>query len=101
MANRDFGTMVQLIAEAGSRFAQVTFVKKDGSERTMLVQPATGKHHVKGEAASAERQAAAAKRAANNPHLFNVWDVDRQAFRSINLNTVKRIAANGEVHEYG
>jgi hypothetical protein len=78
----------------------VTFIKKDGSERTMLVQPATGKFNVKGAEASPERQEANRKYAENNPHLLRVWDVDRDAFRAINLNTVTRIAANGEVHEY-
>jgi len=98
---RNYNSMRALIQNAGSRFAQVTFIKKDGSERTMLVQPATGKYHVRGDEKSESRKQAQVTYKANNPHLMPCWDVDRQAFRTINLDTVVRIAANKEVHEYG
>lgn len=76
----------------------VNFTKKDGTERTMKVQPAALKFRVKGQAASEAAQKAVVSRAANDPNLLNVWDVERAGPRSINLDTVSRIAAGGEVH---
>lgn len=86
-----------MIESAGGRFAAVTFVKKDGTERTMQVQPAANKFHVLGDAASPSAQQAVETRAANNPHLYNVWDVAKKAWRSINLDTVRQISINGAV----
>ncbi|MGR3539930.1 MAG: hypothetical protein ACU0BS_00675 [Hasllibacter sp.] len=87
-----------IIVAAGSRLAAVTFIKADGTLRRMSVQPAALAGRVKGDAASPSAQAAARTRAANNPHLLNVWDAQRQAPRSINLDTVLRIAADGREH---
>lgn len=87
----------QMIESAGGQFASVTFIKKDGTQRVMQVQPASGKFHVKGDAASESAQQAAATRAANNPHLMNIWDVASKGFRSLNLDTVLRIAVGGTV----
>ena len=78
----------------------MTFTKKDGTERTMQVQPATLKHHVKGDAATDAGKRAVATRKANNPNLLPVWDAKAKAPRSINLATVSRIAVNGTVHNY-
>lgn len=86
-----------MIESAGGRFAAVTFVKKDGTERTMQVQPAANKFHVLGAAAAPSAQQAAETRAINNPHLYNVWDVAKQAWRSINLDTVTQISVNGAI----
>ena len=81
-------------------FAAVTFIKKDGSERTMQVQPATLKFHVKGDAASEAAQKAVETRALRHPHLLAVWDAEAKAARSVNLATITRIAVNGTVHEF-
>lgn len=89
-----------LIASAKGRFCSVTFTKKDGTARTMKVQPATLRQHVKGSAASKAGQKATATRAARHPNLLPVWDVEAKAPRSVNLQTVSRIAVNGTVHEY-
>ena len=90
----------ELIAAAKGRFAAVTFIKKDGSERTMQVQPATLKFHVKGDAASEAAQKAVETRALRHPHLLAVWDAEAKAARSVNLATITRIAVNGTVHEF-
>ena len=90
----------ELIEAAKGQICSVTFVKKDGSIRTMKVQPAKLRFHVKGDAASEQAQRAVATRAANHPNLLNVWDVEAQAPRSINLATVTRIAAGGLCHAY-
>lgn len=88
-----------LINQAGGRFAAVDFVKKDGTLRTMQVQPAAGKYHVVGDAASESAQRATETRKANNPHLFPIWDVSKQAFRSINLDTVLGVTVNNVRYE--
>ena len=89
-----------LIASAAGRFASVTFTKKDGSRRVMRVQPATLKYHVKGAAASEAAQKAIQTRAERHPNLMPVWDAEACAPRSVNLETVSRIAVNGAVHEF-
>ena len=98
MANslRNVSRMRELFDSNNGQFMMVTFVKKDGTLRKMCVQPAAAKYHVAGENASESGKKAAATRAANHPNLINVWDVDRKAFRSINLETVVRIAVNGQ-----
>ncbi|MEO0894203.1 MAG: hypothetical protein AAFY35_16500 [Pseudomonadota bacterium] len=89
-----------LIESAKGRFASVVFIKKDGSQREMRVQPAKLKFHVKGSAASEAAQLAVETRKARHPHLLPVWDVEASAPRSVNLATVSRIAVDGAVQEY-
>lgn len=89
-----------LIAKSKGRFVSVTFTKKDGTERTMRVQPATLRQHVKGDAASEAARKAIETRARRHPHLLSVWDTEAQAPRSVNLATVSRIAADGHIHTF-
>ncbi len=89
-----------LITSSGSRFCSVTFIKKDGSLRRMCVQPASLQLHVKGDAATDAGRKGAETRAARHPHLMPVWDAEKRAIRSINLETVTRIATGGQVHEF-
>lgn len=86
-----------LIQSAGSRFCTVSFIKADGSARTMTIQPRVTSH-IKGLFATETGQKAAATRAANHPELLNVWDVANRAPRSINLDTVNTVAIDGQVH---
>lgn len=88
-----------LIESAGGQFASVTFVKKDGTERLMQVQPAAGKFHVVGDAASPSAKQAVETRKENHPNLLPIWDVAAQAFRSVNLDTVKRVVVGKTVFE--
>jgi hypothetical protein len=88
-----------LINKAGGRFASVDFIKKDGTLRTMQVQPAAGKFHVVGDAASDSAKQGVETNKANNPHLFPIWDVSKQAFRSINLDTVLGVTVNNVRYE--
>lgn len=87
------------INAAGGRFAGVEFIKKDGSLRTMNVQPARLKFEVKGDAASEAAQRATETRKANNPNLMPVWDVAADAIRSINLDTVLAVTVDGVRYE--
>ncbi|WP_120632195.1 hypothetical protein [Ruegeria sp. EL01] len=89
-----------LISKAKGRFVSVTFTKQDGTQRTMRVQPATLRQHVKGDAASNAARKAIETRTRRHPHLLPVWDTEAQAPRSVNLATVSRIAADGNVHTF-
>jgi hypothetical protein len=89
-----------LLASAKGRFCGVTFTKKDGTERSMQLQPAALVPRLKGDRASASAQRASATQAARHPHLLPVWDVRARAPRSINLCTISRIAVDGQVHRF-
>lgn len=88
----------RLIEGAGGRFASVKFVKKDGEVRVMQVQPAAGKFHVVGDAASESAKQAVETRKQNHPNLMAIWDVAKQAFRSINLDTVQEVRVDGTTY---
>ncbi len=88
-----------LVKSAGSRFMSITFIKKDGSERLMQIQPMGLAKHVKGDKASESAQRAVATRATNNPNLLNVWDVHKKAARSVNMDTVLRLVIAGQTWE--
>jgi hypothetical protein len=92
-----YDTVREIVAGQGSRFTTVEFVKKDGTLRTMLVQHAATKFRVKGDAASESAQRATATRAAAHPNLLNIYDVDRGAIRSIDMNTVLTVKSGGRV----
>lgn len=99
---RNYGEMKALVASAKGRFCSASFIKKDGSERVMNIQPARIAKAIKDpdEVRDIDKQRTEARRA-NNPHLLPVWDVHKQAIRSINLDTVFEIKVDGEVFEYG
>lgn len=88
-----------LIEGQGSRFVTVEFLKKDGSLRTMLVQSAATKYRVLGEAAAESAQRAAQTRRERYPNLLNIYDVDRDAIRSINLDTVLTIVSGATLYQ--
>lgn len=96
----DLAEKRELIESAKGRFCSVTFIKADGSERVMKVQPATLKFNVKGDSASEAAQRATATRKARHPHLMPVWDAEARAIRSVNLATVQMIAIDGHAHAY-
>lgn len=92
------------IKEAGSQFVSITFIKKDKSERTMRFNPKYRKG-LAGDSASASAKQAVKTRKANNPNLLAVMDIDlrqkgtpeNRCWRSINTDTVVRLAAGGVV----
>lgn len=85
----------ELIRSAGGRFASVEFVKRDGTVRVMQVQPACDRFHVKGEAGCPSGRQGAATRALSHPELMPIFDVKKKAFRSINLDTVRKVRVDG------
>ncbi len=90
-----------LIDAAGGRFLGVEFVKKDGSLRRMQVQPAKVARDWDAELPLDTRRQAAWTRALRHPHLVPVWDVRKRAPRTLNLRTLRRLAADGRVHRFG
>jgi hypothetical protein len=92
-----YDTISQIITGQGSRFTTVEFIKKDGTVRTMRVQPAATKFRVKGEDAPEHKQRAAETRRINHPNLLNIYDVDRDAIRSIDMNTIMIVRGSGTV----
>jgi hypothetical protein len=97
---RNFKEMRELLNSTNGKYASVKFVKKDGSVRLMNIQPAKTKKHTKGDMASESAKKAVATRAAKNPNLYNVWDVKKQAIRSVNLETVQEINISGKKYVY-
>ena len=97
---RDYDKMRELIESAKGRFCYIVFEKKDGTMRKMIIQPAKLKFEIKGDEASDEAKRRTVVRKANNPHLMPVWDVEKEAIRSINFDTVQTIHLNGEVYDY-
>jgi hypothetical protein len=76
--------LATVIKETGGRIFNVTFVKKDGSIRNMNARlgVTTG---VKGTGTPVNR---------SNP-VMRVFDMDKAAFRTINLATTRLIKADG------
>jgi len=89
-----------LIQSQGGRFTSITFIKADGTLRQMRLQPASLKFHVKGDAATDAGRKGAETRAIHHPNLMPVWDADKKSIRTVNLETVTRIAVGGQVHEF-
>lgn len=84
----DKGTAKKLILEQGSKIFCVTFTKKDGTIRRMLARRQV-KKGVKGVGM------------AYNPSdydLITVFDMEKNQFRTVNLNTIISIKAAGETH---
>ena len=96
---RKYEQIRALVKSAGSQFFSIEFIKKNGEYRTMQVQQAALKNHVKGDTASESAQRAVATRAKNNPNLLNVWDVGKHACRSVNMDTLRAITINGVRYE--
>ena len=92
-----YDIICQIVKEQGSKIFSVTFLKKDGTLRTMLVQDAVTKFLCKGDAASEAARKAVLSRKLNNPNLLNVYDIQKQAIRSINMDTVIQISGKGQI----
>lgn len=92
----NYDAQKDLINSAKGQFCSVTFIKKDGTRRVMVIQPAKLKFEVKGESGSEPHRRAAETRVAAHPNLFPVWSVDAKGIRSVNLDTVESIKVGGE-----
>ena len=72
---------------SNGRIFSVTFTKKNGEERTMLARTGVIKH-LKG-----------GKRMNNNPNHLVVWSMQDHAYRTINLETITKLKANGTEYQ--
>lgn len=86
------------IVSTGSKFATVVFVKKDGSIRRMRM--VTAEAHRRDMIGSERGKLASATRAINHPNILPVWDTEKRAFRSVNLDTVLTVQAHGRLVRY-
>jgi len=83
---KNFKETLAEIQTAQNTIFSVTFIKKDGSERTMVARL-----HVK--------KGLNGKGMAYNPvekGLLPVWDMQKNGFRMINLKTVTELKIKGE-----
>ena len=76
-----------LIGLSQSRFVTITFIKKDGSIRKMNGRFGVHKG-TKGNIATSEHV----------PNLVVFRDVQKQAYRHINVDTILSVKANGKVY---
>lgn len=98
-----------IIEGFGSKLFSVTFIKKDGSERTMQCHYRVTRD-IKGDANEERYRRAQATRKETHPELINVVDVSQEAKkrnegrRSVNLDTIVSIRGGGReyiVNEWG
>jgi hypothetical protein len=72
---------------SNGRIFSVTFIKKNGEERTMLARTGVTKH-LKG-----------GTRMNNNPDHLVVWSMRDNGYRTINLETITKLKANGTEYQ--
>lgn len=92
-----YDTIQAVVASQGNKIFSIEFIKKNGDYRKMLVQAAVLPKHLKGDEASESAQRAVATRRENFPNLLNIWCMDHNACRSVNMDTVLRISGSGTV----
>jgi len=71
----------------GNKIFSATFTKKDGSLRKMLCR-LNVKKHLKGGKKSYD---------SNALNYLTVYSLDKSGYRTINVNTLKQLKANGKV----
>ena len=76
----------QFIEQTKGRFFTVTFIKKDGSERTLNGRVGVTKH-LKGGVSRAGDQ------------YITVYDVQNGGYRSVNKDTIKQIKFGKEIYK--
>ena len=81
MTVREFRTTV-----GETKIFSVDFIKKDGSLRTMIARLGVKKH----------LQGGTLKYNAEEKSLLPVFDMEKQAYRMVNVNTIQEIRYNGE-----
>lgn len=80
--------MIDIINRTNGKFFTVTFVKKDGTIRTMTARTGVRKG-VKG---------VGLKFNAEDRNLKVVWSCDAETFRMVNLNTILSVKFKGVIY---
>lgn len=78
-----------LLRSQNGRFVSVTFYKKDGSKRVLNGRLNVQKHLRGGTSTTS-----------HIPNLVTVWDRQKLAYRSINLETVESVKASGNEYQF-
>jgi hypothetical protein len=78
--------LASIVAESNGRFVSVTFIKKDGTERSMLCRLGVTKHLKGGESKL------------NADQYLTVFDVQKEAYRAINRDTIVSVKLAGATH---
>lgn len=73
-----------LIKATNSMFFTITWIKKNGEERTMTAKDGVEKHLVHPKGAGSNRQE-------HCPNLITLFDVQDGRYKSVNLDTVKNL----------
>jgi len=76
----------ELILQSAGRFVTVTFVKKDGSLRTLNGRLGVTKH-LKGGVSTVDHDS-----------YIVIYDVINKGYRSINRSTIQSVSIGGELH---
>ena len=101
MAKEQKRTFIKrIIEDANSHLVSVSFVKKDGTDRTMNIQYAAMFSRLKGEEGDESGRKAAEKAKESHPEHMPVYCVDSKGIRKINLDTVYKIVSKGKTYEF-
>jgi len=83
-------TLNQIVEAAGNNIFSVKFVKKDGTIRDMVCRLGVRKHLKGGELAYD----------AKARNLLPVFDMQKKAYRMINISTLIELKLNGQVYKF-
>lgn len=75
--------LASIVAASNGRFVSVTFIKKDGTERSMLCRLGVTKYLKGGESKL------------NADQYLTVFDVQKEAYRAINKDTILSVKLAG------
>ena len=79
-----------LIKATNSMFFTITFVKKNGEERTMTVKDGVEKHLAHPKGCGSNNQEA-------YPNLITLFDVQDGRYKSVNLDTVTHLSCGNKI----
>jgi hypothetical protein len=82
----DSKELASIVAASNGRFVSVTFIKKDGTERAMLCRLGVTKHLKGGESKL------------NADQYLTVFDVQKEAYRAINKDTILSVKLAGNTY---
>lgn len=86
MSQTEVINKLEVIRKAGGTFFYVRFIKKDGSERGMVAREGV-KKNLKGIGRNYDE--------IKKFNILTVWDVQKGAYRRINLGTIKELKVRG------
>ena len=78
--------LASIVAESNGRFVSVTFIKKDGTERTMLCRLGVTKY-LKGGTSKLDAE-----------QYLTVFDVKKEEYRAINRDTILSVKLAGATY---